>query len=249
MVSNADSSFTLDLAEREAIASRQLSRSFTAIVERIADDPTSEDMDGGSEKVSLPRAIERATSRGLSPNYVWVDKKRTSLFMVLDTSGSCASQADIYRRLAQVAAAHDDIRIFDGPNGHIMREFNPKSGVFEKMPERELTSSSGFMTQAWPKFMNGATVLFFGDADGWQLVVEASWRMNVYWMGPWRAAWGNAPTHPRDYGCYYSAEPTGYEKHQHEFRRGLPKSADEFKGKFDIVTDEADLVRVAKKIR
>lgn len=253
-VSNANSAFTLNYLEMAELKDRQLSRAFAGIVELLADDPTAEDLDMGNEKVSRRRVVDRAANKGLSPRYPIVDKKRTSLSLVLDTSTSCEAQAELYRKLAAAAAAHGDVRIFDGPNGHVMREYNPKTGSFAMMPDREWINSGAIGRQPWPRFMDGSTVLFFGDADGWEVITEASWRMNVYWLTPWNATKGDEPRRPSDMsdnfwgGTEYQLDIKGVYNGD-AFRKGLPSSPDQFKGSFHVATTAEDLIRVSKKIR
>ncbi len=80
--------------------------------------------------------------------------------MILGALGSCLPRARFYNRLADAAVRVGDIDLYAAPNG----------GLRARRTARGWQELAG---QVWP--FSRRTIIFFGDFDGGDAVVETSW--------------------------------------------------------------------------
>ena len=157
---NYSQAFALDLARR-----RRLSRTLGVIMAKVAEDLAGRPIPGDEEWDPDSLMERRLTRRPLSQ--CRISREKRSLVLILDTSGSCLPQARFYNRLADAAVKAGDVELYAAPN----------AGLLARRGRR---GWKGLADPSW-KF-KGRTIIFFGDFDGGDAVVEASWRNKVYWF-------------------------------------------------------------------
>ena len=95
-------------------------------------------------------------------------RERERVIMVVDTSYSCDDQAHFYRSLAMIAVAAGDVELYTAPNAELTGRVLPNGGWQD------------VEAGAWP--FRGRTIVFFGDFDGSDQVIESSWVNTVWWF-------------------------------------------------------------------
>ena len=157
---NYSQAFSLEESRR-----RRLAHTFTIIVSKIAEDLSGPPLPGEDEW-SIPELMaRRLTRRPL--HRCRQTREREALVVILDTSGSCLPQARFYGFLAEAAVQAGDIELYAAPNAGI----------------RSRRIGQGWIPVESPDWrFHRRTIIFFGDFDGGDKVVEASWANKVYWF-------------------------------------------------------------------
>jgi len=194
-----------------AVAMRGLQLAFARLIEAVAEDRAQPDPYGDEEWDPEALMLREWTGRPLSAcRRGW---HRESLILVLDSSGSCEAQAEFYSRLAQLAAKTGAVELWDAPNGELSERYH--KGRWEPV-ERE-------GREPWP--WKGRTILFFGDFDGGDYPIEASWGNEVFWFSP---------------------EDRYQDTLEHSWCR-LPLRS--FRGKYFPVRDEGEFIEAIRRLR
>lgn len=134
------------------------------LFEKIADDLSSEEIDG-DECWHMPSLMRRRVDRR-SLGSCRVGYKRESLVLILDTSGSCAAQSRFFSDVAQRANQHGLVEVLYAPNAYISGQV-AQDGSYQ------------YLDVDWP---SGRTIVFFGDWDGQDRLVEQSRSNDIYWF-------------------------------------------------------------------
>jgi hypothetical protein len=160
----------------------KLQRSFIQVVEKLA-----EDLVGypyvGDDEWDIERIMMRSITRE-EIQHCRQTRDREALVLMLDTSGSCSEQATMYSKFAEIAQHYSDVDIVIAPNAlPSMVKYGHKD-EWEKYNRMDLVRESdehkyGWVLD-WP--LKERTIIFFGDLDGSDWVIRASWRNNVYWF-------------------------------------------------------------------
>lgn len=153
------------------INEQQLANTFARLIAMIAEDITGPPVPGGDDEWDMGALIARRFDR----RPLWscrVGRERLGVVLLLDTSGSCAWQAEFYAKIARIACRHNDVEMYTVPNGWIERKYNPCTGKWETVDIMQ--------DDKWP-FKN-RVILFFGDFDGGDYVVLGSRENEVYWF-------------------------------------------------------------------
>jgi hypothetical protein len=178
---------------------RRLANTFATVLAKIADDLSGWPIPGDDEwdiQALMERRISRRPLAHCRQSREW-----QCAVLVLDTSGSCREQADFFAGIAEAARAAGDVEIYSAPNA-------------------DLEGSYG---QSWP--FTGRTIIFFGDFDGGNNVVEAAKKNKVYW---------------------FSCENRYADMDGHDW---CSHTLADFRGKYYRCEAETDFLHLAKKIR
>lgn len=188
---------------------RRIINTFAAIVSKVAEDLSGWPIPGDDEW-SVNDLMERHISR--KPlTQCRQSRERESVVVILDTSGSCLPQAKFYSRIADAAVQSGDVELYAAPNAGLEARLTRRG--WEKADHR-----------VWP-FRN-RTIIFFGDYDGGNHVVEASWHNKVYWFCSEGDRYPDMKVHP---WCSYTM------KH--------------FKGRYYDCNHDEDFLRLLRKVR
>ena len=194
--------------ELSGLKLRRLSAAFSGMVAKIAEDLAGWPVPGDDEW-NPGLLIERRLNR--HPLHTCMQGlERRALVLVLDSSGSCLPQARFYSRIAAAAADMGDVEMYDAPNAGI-RARRRRRG-WESVPKKE-----------W-NFIR-RTVVFLGDFDGGDAVVEASRKNRVYWFSS-ESRYPSMKLHP---WCTHTLA--------------------DFRGQYYTCMNEDDFIRLMKKVK
>jgi hypothetical protein len=188
---------------------RRVSRTLSVIVSKIAEDLGGWPVDGDDEwsmEALMARRLNRAPLSSCRQS-----REKESLVLILDNSGSCLPQARFYNQVAAGAVQAGDVELYAAPNAGIAA----KRGRNGWLPVDE---------KAWP--FHRRTIVFFGDYDGGDQVVEASWHNRVYWFCSEGDRYPQMSLHP---WCSYSL--------------------DRFRGRYFECNQTDDFIHLLKKVR
>ncbi|MFH1136897.1 MAG: hypothetical protein V1816_12535 [Pseudomonadota bacterium] len=157
---NHSQAFSLEEARR-----RRLAHAFSIIVSKVAEDLSGPPLPGEDEWSVSDLMERRLTRRPL--HMCRRTREREALVLILDTSGSCLPQAQFYGFLAEAAVKSGDIELYAAPNAGLRSRRTHRGWV-------PLGSVDWFFRRR--------VVVFCGDFDGGDRVVEASWSNKVYWF-------------------------------------------------------------------
>lgn len=149
---------------------RRLGIEFARIVAKVAEDLAGEPIEGDDEW-DVDALMRRRFDRRPLPS-CRRSREKTSIILILDTSGSCEPQAEFYASIAQIAAELQDVEIYAAPNGALEKRYVPGKGWMWLLDD----GSHG----SWN--FRGRVILFFGDFDGGDYPVLASLHNKVYWF-------------------------------------------------------------------
>ncbi|MAG27145.1 hypothetical protein CMI47_16535 [Candidatus Pacearchaeota archaeon] len=165
--------FDIDL---KILHKRRLSNSLAVMVSKIAEDRAGEPTIG-DDYWSIPELLNRVVSKQqLSSCKETREKER--IIVILDTSPSCAEEAIFYMDIAKASCSLNDLEMYDAPNGYIVKAYNKKNNKFDTLPRNIFTVFS-----KWQMFKN-RTIIFFGDYDGSNILIDSAKLNSVYWLNP-----------------------------------------------------------------
>jgi hypothetical protein len=201
---NYNQAFSLELARR-----RRLAQHFAVMVSKVAEDLSGWPLPGDDEWC-IPALMERRMTRA-PLSHCRQSRERESVVVILDTSGSCLPQARFYNRLADAAVRVGDVELYAAPNAGLRAR-------------RTARGWQGLADQAWP--FSRRTIIFFGDFDGGDAVVEASWSNRIYWLCSEGGRYPSMTQHP------WCTHPMSH-----------------FRGTYHDCNAEDDFLRLWRKIR
>ncbi len=155
----------LEIARR-----RRLATTFATVIGKIAEDLSGWPIEGDDEWDIQALMERRLTKRPLS--HCRQGRERSSVVVILDTSGSCRHQSAFYSAISAIAAQAGDVDLYLAPNACL--ESRRTRAGWEDVDEYQ----DDF---GWGRF-SGRTIIFFGDFDGGDAPTEASRRNSVYWL-------------------------------------------------------------------
>lgn len=102
--------------------------------------------------------------------------KKDKIVVIVDTSGSCYPFADLITKISQVALSFDLVEVYEAPNGVIT------SRLF--LHKKQLKTNEIYPPISnWSNFLgNNRKIIFVGDFDGGDSVIEASFTNKVIWF-------------------------------------------------------------------
>ncbi len=150
---------------------KRLGTTFAQLVEHVAEERSIEDTKG-YDVWDTRKLLQRTLNPQIPLSACKKGKKKEKIVLLLDTSGSCEWLADFYAQIAKVASEYDLVEIYEAPNGVICWKWNEKKKEWMEVPE----------TENWNELFQSRIIIFFGDFDGGDSVVEASWKNTVYWF-------------------------------------------------------------------
>lgn len=193
----------------EYLRKKRIINTFAVIISKVAEDLSGWPIPGDDEW-DVPALMERRLTRR-TLNQCRRSREKEAVVVILDTSGSCLPQAVFYNQIAYAAVQASDIELYAAPNAGIQARRTRNGWI--PVDDRE-----------WP-FVN-RTIIFFGDYDGGNHVVESSWRNKVYWFCSEGNRYPSMSLHP---WCSY---PLSY-----------------FKGGYYDCVNEDDFLKLLRKVR
>lgn len=158
----------------EYLRNRKLSSTLSLLFGKIAEERMG-DRTEGSDKWDIEKIMFRRISKKVITDCKYAREKQR-LVLMLDSSPSCSSMANVYSQIATESANFDDLEIYDAPNGYAHSIYNPREGKFVKLSVEEIE-----YTALWGGF-NGRTIIYFGDTDATRSI-RASWSHNdIHWF-------------------------------------------------------------------
>ena len=101
-----------------------------------------------------------------------------SVVLILDSSPSCESYAQLYSELAVTASNFDDVDMYNAPNARITHRYDKKQKDFTVcMSFDDIINDA----HKWKYFKN-RVIMFFGDFDGINTVLMNTFSNKVYWF-------------------------------------------------------------------
>ncbi|GIV25779.1 MAG: hypothetical protein KatS3mg026_1471 [Bacteroidia bacterium] len=202
--------------EAEAYAEwRTLQNTLTQLIDLLAEDLTGPPIPGDLCYHPEALAVRKIDKRPLSR--CRYDRARDTLLFVLDTSDSCREYSAFLQKVAYAALRLGSVELWEAPNGRIV-------GYWTWDRHSQAPAFYEQNHQHWP--WRGRVLVFLGDYDGADLLIEASRHNQVWWLC-------NEERHKE------LAEHPLYED----------RSLREFRGKILPVRNEGDLLRSIRKIR
>jgi hypothetical protein len=178
----------------EQLRQRRLSTEFARVMAKIAEDLAGWPVEGDDEW-SVPALMKR---RLTCENIVECrqSREKDSIVVILDTSGSCLPQAKFYALIASAAVQAGDVDLYTAPNAGLNAEKT-------RLGWRKLEDGT------WSFYRR--TIIFFGDYDGGDTVIESSWDNKIYWFSSEGHRYPAMSLHPwcsyslkQFYGKYYN---------------------------------------------
>ncbi len=188
---------------------QRIINTFAIIVSKVAEDLAGWPIEGDDEW-SIPRLMSRRITREPVGN-CRQSREKDSVVVILDTSGSCLPQARFYNRIAAAAVQVGDVELYAAPNAGL--ESRRSRHGWQTLPDK-----------AWP--FRQRTIIFFGDYDGGDAVVEASWHNKVYWFCSEGTRYPSMAQHP---WCSYTMRY--------------------FRGRYFDCNNDDDFLRLLRKVR
>jgi hypothetical protein len=188
---------------------KRLSQALAVIISKVAEDLSGRLLDGDDEWDMEAVLMRRLNRRSLGK--CRCSRERISVVLILDTSGSCLPQARFYSHLAESAIRAGDVELYAAPNAGLIARRTPRGWIGLDDPHWRFT---------------GRTIIFFGDFDGGDAVVEAGWSNKLYWFCSEGGRYPSMREHP---WCSY------------------PMSR--FKGRFFQCDTEEDFLDLWRKVR
>jgi len=147
----------------------------------------------GASNWDIPRGMNRKFNGEVITECVNSWERETIVF-VIDTSGSCKDQSQLYHTLATVACERDDVEAWDTFNAQILSKYDPKTKVWDKTynyregkdnPEYTAKEGRNFHAKRMWHFKN-RHIIFFGDYDGRKFIYNSSQnspsKNKIYWF-------------------------------------------------------------------
>ena len=157
----------------EYLRNRKLSSTLSLLFGKIAEERMGDSTEG-LDKWDIDKIMFRRISKKVITDCKYAREKQR-LVLMLDSSPSCSSMANVYSQIATESANFDDLEIYDAPNGFAHSIYNPREGKFVRLSDEEIE-----YTVLWGGF-NGRTIIYFGDTDAVRSI-RSSWSYNdIHW--------------------------------------------------------------------
>jgi len=155
---------------------RRMSIDFARIISKIAEDNSGSIIEG-SDFWDINKLISRVVD---NRNILHCKSSREleSVVLILDSSPSCESYAQLYSELAVTASNFDDVDMYNAPNARITHRYDKKQKDFTVcMSFDDIINDA----HRWKYFKN-RVIMFFGDFDGTRVVLDNTYNNKVYWF-------------------------------------------------------------------
>lgn len=135
----------------------------------------------------------------------------------MDTSGSCTQYSEFLTGIARLAVRLGAVELYEAPNGSVE--------IAWRYDDRRGRWASEYVNWGpnWP--WRNRTILFLGDFDGGDSVIEASWRNRVVWL---------------------SCEERYKDTSEHNWCR---YTLAQFRGRYFPCTSPGDLLQIIRRLR
>lgn len=151
----------------ELLRERRLQNAVATIISKVAEDLSGWPIPGDDEWDIREIMLRRISRRPLT--HCRQSRERESVVLMLDTSGSCWSQAQFFSRICSAAARLGAVEIYSAPNAYAEERY--VAGQWQSVSEKDD-----------PLLGKKRTIIFFGDFDGGWRIVEASLLNRIYWF-------------------------------------------------------------------
>ena len=158
----------------EYLRNRKLSSTLSLLFGKIAEERMG-DRTEGADKWDIDKIMFRRISKKVITDCKYAREKQR-LVLMLDSSPSCSSMANVYSQISTESANFDDLEIYDAPNGYAHSIYNPREGKFIKLTKEEVE-----YTMLWGGF-SGRTIIYFGDTDATRSIRESYKYNDVHWF-------------------------------------------------------------------
>jgi hypothetical protein len=167
-----------DLNDTDAHRFRRLGNSTDMMISKFAEDQCGTDIFPGNEFWDEDALLNRVLTK-VPIHICRKDRELEKVVLILDTSPSCSEQAMLYANIARSVVGHGLVEMYDAPNGYITRKYCPIKNKFVEFMDADTLIENHFAI--WKKFKN-RHIIFFGDTDGWDIVIEAIGKNKVHWF-------------------------------------------------------------------
>ena len=174
---NAKSNEEFSLGDN--LPNKRLGTVFAQLVEHIAEELGIEDAEG-DDFWDMRKLLKRSINPHIPLSECKKGKLKEKIVLILDTSGSCAWLAEFYSQIAQVAIEHGLVELYTAPNGIITAKWDKKKKSWTQISDDNGVESTG--VGDWNTLFENRTIIFFGDFDGADSVIEASWNNKIFWF-------------------------------------------------------------------
>lgn len=152
------------LSKEEYLLLKKIEKRLLAFFEAFAMDESTEQI-YGADNFDIDKYILKKYEKKPYDYYLHSNKKE-NIYLVLDNSGSCVPYSNTIVKLATVAEKFNFVQIYIAPNGYITHKIH-----------------KGKIVEAdWQEISRGSNIIFFGDFDGGDILVEQSERHNIIWL-------------------------------------------------------------------
>jgi len=167
-----------DLNDTERYRFRRLGNYTDMMISKFAEDQCGTDIYPGNEFWDEEALLNRVLTK-VPIHICRKDRELEKVILILDTSPSCSEQALLYANIARTVVRHGLVEMYDAPNGYITRKYCPIKNKFIEFMDANSLIENRFAH--WEKF-NKRHIIFFGDTDGWNIVIKAMENNKVYWF-------------------------------------------------------------------
>lgn len=167
-----------DLNTIHSLRNRRLEHYVNAMLHKFSEDQMGEDIFPGDEFWDEDALLRRVLSR-VPIHTCRKDRELEKVILCLDTSPSCDDYAKIYADISRASAGSDLLEMYDAPNAYITRRYDPKKRRFVEFLEYEEILSQDIAN--WRTF-NKRNIIFFGDFDGIEIVLDAVESNKVFYF-------------------------------------------------------------------
>jgi hypothetical protein len=149
------------------------------IISKIAEDHTGYPTDGEDEW-DMERLMYRRISK-IPLASCRQTRERERIIFIADTSPSCDEEAEFYSSLLSSLADRGDVDLIRAPNARPCSYYNRKTKKWDSMfKDYDNKYYWDWNVESWHHFWQNRTIIFFGDLDGQEFIVQGSLHNVVY---------------------------------------------------------------------
>ena len=160
---------------------KRLANTLSIMVSKLAEDRVGEVTIGEDEW-----DIEQLMMRGITKRNIYScmqSRERENIALVLDSSPSCQSEAELYSKMAYLSAKIGCLDIYLAPNAYVTHKYNIRTGLYDAIFDKDNDKNAILLElDKLHNFFKNRVVLFFGDWDGQQTILDASCHNEVHWF-------------------------------------------------------------------
>ena len=160
----------------EGARNRRLAVEMSRVISKLAEDHVGAAVEGDEFW-----DCDRLSMRKLNRESIYkcrMSREKHNIIIMLDSSPSCSDYSNFYSDIASQCVQFGDIELYDAPNARIVHMYSNRKKAFIEF----LTMEDIFKNvHKWSLFKN-RTVVFFGDFDGFHIVLEGTINNKVYYF-------------------------------------------------------------------